>query len=170
MLFAFGAHGEIHHHDAVLLDDADQHDDADDRDHAEVVAEQHQHQQGADRRRWKCRKNGQRVNEAFVEHAEDQVDDQQCGGDQIRRRCQRSLEGLRRALERAGQRRRNTEFDLGLLHRGHRIAERHAGRQIEAHRHRWELALMVDDEISRLRHVDAHEVRQTAPAVPWWAR
>ena len=33
---------EVDHHDAVLLDDADQQDDADQRDQAEVEAEQHQ--------------------------------------------------------------------------------------------------------------------------------
>jgi hypothetical protein len=98
------------------------------------------------------------VNEALVEHAEDQVDDHQRGGDQIGRRRQRRLEGLRRALERPGQRRGNAEFGLGLLDRRHRVAERRPSRQVEAHRHRRELALMIDDEISRLRHVGAHEV------------
>ena len=57
------------------------------------------------------------------------------------------------------QRRGNTEFGLDLLNRRHRIAERRTSRQIEAHRHRWELALMVDREIRRLRHVHAHEGR-----------
>ena len=66
------------------------------------------------------------MDEALVEHAEDQVDDQQRGGDQIGRRRQRSLEGLRRALERPGQRRGNAELGLGLLNRCHRIAERRA--------------------------------------------
>ena len=129
------------------------------RDDAEVVAEQHQHQEGADPGRGECRDDGQGVNEAFVEHAEDEVDDQQRGRDQIGRRRQRRLEGLRRALERPGQCRRNAEIGLDLLNRRHRIAERRPSRQIEAHRHRWELALMVDGEICRLRHVDAHEGR-----------
>jgi hypothetical protein len=41
-LVALGLEREVDHHDAVLLDDADQQDDADQRDQAEVEAEQHQ--------------------------------------------------------------------------------------------------------------------------------
>jgi len=37
MLVALGRDGEVDHHDAVLLDDADQQNDADQRDQAEVV-------------------------------------------------------------------------------------------------------------------------------------
>ena len=39
--------GEVDHHDAVLLHDADQKDDADDGNHVEVLVEEHQREQGA---------------------------------------------------------------------------------------------------------------------------
>jgi hypothetical protein len=48
MLVALGRDREVDHHDAVLLDDADQQHDADQRDQAEVEPEQHQDRERAD--------------------------------------------------------------------------------------------------------------------------
>ncbi len=77
---ALGGDGEVDHHDAVLLDDADQQDDADQRDHRQVVMERHQDQQRADAGRRQGRQDGQRLDVALIQHAQDDVD-----GDQRRR-------------------------------------------------------------------------------------
>jgi hypothetical protein len=82
MLLALGLQREVDHHDAVLLDDADQQDDADQRDHRQVEVEDHQHQQRADAGRRQRREDGQRVDVALVEHAEDDVDHHQRRQDQ----------------------------------------------------------------------------------------
>jgi len=66
--------------------------------------------------------------------------------DQERRRGQRRLEGLRRALEAAVERDRRLELGLRLLDGRHRLAECRAGREVEGDRHRRELALVVDGE------------------------
>ena len=61
---------------------------------------------------------------ALVEHAEHDVDDEDRGGDQQRRRGQRGLEGLRGALEGALQRDRRMQVALNCLDRVDRLAER----------------------------------------------
>ena len=53
-LVAFGVQREVHHHDGVLLHDADQQDDADQRDQIQVLAAQHQGKQRAHARRRQC--------------------------------------------------------------------------------------------------------------------
>ena len=82
---------------------------------------------------------------ALVEHAEDEVDDDQRGQDQQRHGGERLLERLRVALE--GRRRawpacraRASRFWIALG----RLAERDARRQVEADRDRRELALVAD--------------------------
>ena len=91
-------------------------------------------------------KDGDRVDHAFVEHAEDEIDDEERRGDQERRARQRRLEGLGVALEARGQRKRLAELVLDLLDGADRLPDRDARREIERDRHRRELALMVDDE------------------------
>src|SRR5208337_1146965 len=110
-LVALGGDGEVDHHDAVLLDDADQEDRADQRDEAELVAEQHQRRERAEARRRQGRENRQRVDEALVEHAQDQIDADERREDQERHAGQRILERLGVALER----RRQTARQLQLL-------------------------------------------------------
>ena len=78
-------HGKIDQHDAVLLDDADEQYDADEGDHGQVVVHRHQQQQRAEAGRRQGRDDGDRVDHALVEHAEDEVDDEQRGGDEDRR-------------------------------------------------------------------------------------
>ena len=142
-----GLQREVDHHDRVLLDDADQQDDADHRDHAQIVMQQHQRQQRADAGRGQRRQDRDRVDVALVEHAEHDVDDEDRGGDEQRGRGQRGLEGLRRALERAVQRRRHAQaFALMAWILLDRLPERDAGRQIERQRHRRELPLVADQQ------------------------
>ena len=144
--------GEIDQHDAVLLDDADQQDDADDRDHAEIEVSRHQQQQCSQPRRRQRRDDGDGVDQALIQYAEDEIDHEQRGGDQDRRGRQRIPEGLRVALETRLQRQRLAELLLDMLDGRCRIADRRAGQQVERDRHRRELALVVDHERGDLDH------------------
>ena len=81
-LVAFGLEREVDHHDRVLLDDADQEDDADDRDDVEIMAGDDQRQQRAHARRRQGRENGDRVDEALIEHAQHDIDRDDGGQDQ----------------------------------------------------------------------------------------
>ena len=87
---ALGGDGEVDHHDAVLLHDADEQDRADEGDEAEFVAEQHERGERAKARRRQRRQDGQRVNETLVEHAEDQIDADQRREDQAAARLSAS--------------------------------------------------------------------------------
>ena len=99
VFLAFGGDRKVDHHDAVLLDDADQEDDADQGDQAEIKSKRHQDRERADARRRQRREDGQRMDVAFVENAQDQIHHNQRRQDQKRNRAERLLEGLRRALE-----------------------------------------------------------------------
>ena len=91
------------------------------------------------------------MDQALIEHAEDQVDDEERRGDQDRRARQRRGEGLRVALKARLQRQRLAELLFDLLDGGDRLTDRRARLEIERDRHRGKLALMVDHE---RRHLD----------------
>ena len=145
-LLVFDLLGKIDQHDAVLLDDADEQDDADDRDHAQIVVNRHQQQQRAEAGRRQGRDDGDRVDQALVEHAEDEVDDEQRCGYEDRRARQRRSECLGVALKARLERERLAQLFFNLLDGAYRLTDRGARREIERDRHRRELALMVDDE------------------------
>ena len=84
------------------------------------------------------------MDEALVEHPENDVDDDQRRQDEQRNGSERLLEGLRRALERTLDRGRQVEVRLSLADGGSRLAESGTRRQIEADRHGRELALVAD--------------------------
>jgi hypothetical protein len=115
---------EVNEHDAVLFDDADQQNDADQRDQAEIKAERHQCREGAEPCRRQGREDRQRMDVALIEHAQDDVDDDDRGGDEKRLAGQRGLEGLRVALEIADQGGRRADLRLGVLDRCCRLTER----------------------------------------------
>ncbi len=73
-LVALGFQREVDHHDRVLLHDAHQQHDADQRHHREILLVVHQRQQGADAGGRQRGQDRERVDEAFVEHAEHDVD------------------------------------------------------------------------------------------------
>ena len=152
MLVALGDDGEVDHHDAVLLDDADQQNDSDQGNQAEIESERHQDRERADAGRRQRRENGQRVDVALIEDAEDQIDHDQCGEDQQRHGAERLLERLRGALEARAQRRRRAHRGHRGLHRAGRLSERDALTEVEADRHRGKLALVGDGERPH-RHV-----------------
>ncbi len=159
-LLALRFQGEVDHHDAVLLDDADEQDDADQRDHAQVVTARHEDEQRADAGRGQGRQNRQRVDVAFVEQPQHDVDRDQRRRDQVRLRRQRIAEGLGRALEVTRQRLRQAHLRLRLVDRVDRIAQRRARRQVERDRDRRELPLVADRQVGALAGVDLDESRE----------
>ena len=111
------------------------------------VCEQHQCEQRADASRGKRGKNRQRMNVAFVQHSQHDIDSDQ------RRQNQQRLVGERRLKRPApcpgswGDTEAGRPISLStLLNRVHGIAERSAWRQIEGERHDGKLPLMVDRE------------------------
>ena len=67
---------EIDDHDAVLFDDAHQHEHADKRVERSLLAEQIKRQQTAHQRRRQSREHGQRMQIAFIENRQDHVHDE----------------------------------------------------------------------------------------------
>ncbi len=84
-LLALRLQGEVDHHDAVLLDDADEQDDADEGDEAEIRAADQQGQQGPHPGRRQGGEDGDRVDVALVENPQHDVDRQQRRQDQTAR-------------------------------------------------------------------------------------
>src|SRR5471032_2442582 len=101
-MVTLGIEREIYQHDAVLLDDADQQDDADQRDHAQVEMKGHEQQHCADAGGGQGREDGDRMDHALIEYSEDEIYDDQGGGDQNRRARERRLERLSVALKTRG--------------------------------------------------------------------
>jgi len=118
--------GKIDQHDAVFLDDADEQDDADNRDHGQIVVNRHQQQQRAEAGRRQGRDDGDRVDHALVEHAEDEVDHEQRCGYQDRRARQGRLEGLGVTLKARLKRERLAQLLFNLPDRTDRLTDRRA--------------------------------------------
>src|SRR5215471_73341 len=145
-LLALGMKGEVDHHDPVLLDDADQQEDADDGDHAQIEAKRHQQQDRPDSRGWQGRQNGDRVDGAFVENAQDEINDNQSRGDQERRARQGLQISLAVSLKAGLQRQRLAQLLLDLLNGSDGFPERGSREQVVRDRNRWKLALMIDHQ------------------------
>src|ERR1700679_1232343 len=75
MFDVFGVEREIDNHDRVLLDDSNQQDHAEERIEVEILSKQQQGKQRSDSRRWQTGKNGQRMNEALVKNAKNEIND-----------------------------------------------------------------------------------------------
>ncbi len=87
---------EIHQHDRVLLDDAHQQHDADDPHDRQFGAGHQQRQQRAQAGGGQGGDDGQRLQQAFVQHAQHDVDREERGPDQQRLRRQDCLQELAR--------------------------------------------------------------------------
>ncbi len=83
---------------------------------------------------------------ALVQHAEDDVDDDERCRDQIRLAGQRRLEGLGVALEASTERRRHVELGLRVFDRLHGLTQGDVRRQIEAQGYGGELPLVIDGQ------------------------
>ena len=134
--------GEVQHHDGVLLHDAKQHDHAHKAIEVQVHAEQPERAQRAEARRGQAGKNGQGMDETFVQNAQHQIDDHNGQHQQPAHARERALKSLGRALgfggHRVGQQRLR-----GGLHGGDALPQRHAGAQVVRNGHRGELTVVV---------------------------
>src|ERR1700722_9151996 len=97
------------------------------------------------------------MDEALIEYAEDDVDDDQSRADQGRLAAQRGLERLRVALEGRGDGRRNADVARSVVDGIDRLPERHAPDQVEGDGHRRELALMRDQKRTDFVAVDINQ-------------
>jgi hypothetical protein len=92
------------------------------------------------------------MNQALVQHAEDQVDDEKRAEDENRRARQRVPECLSIALKAGLKRERLAELLFNLLDGAYCLTDRGARQQIERDGHGRELALMVDHQRRNLHH------------------
>src|SRR5437588_5437464 len=86
------------------------------------------------------------MNQALVQHAKNEVDDEERGGNQDRCARQRVAKCLGIALKAGLKREWLAEILLDLLDGAHRLADRRARQEVERDRYRRELALMIDHE------------------------
>ena len=146
-VLALGFEGEVDDHDRVLLDDADQQHDADDADHVEILAGDHQREQRADAGRGQRRKDRHRMDVAFVQHAQHDIDGDKRRDQQEHLARKRILESLRRTLEAMlvidGGR---CTDEIALVDLVDRRAERGVLGQVERYGDRGELRQMADHE------------------------
>ena len=124
---ALPVEGEVDHHDGVFLDDADQHDDANKGVEAQIDLEHVKRDQRAERRRRQAGEDGQRVDEALVEDAENDVNDEDGNHQQHAEALQRGFKGLCCALQAGVERGRQAYFVFNGLDRIDRAAERETG-------------------------------------------
>src|SRR5271168_2903052 len=145
-VFALSLEREVNHHDAVFLHDSNEQDDAYERDHAQFLMADHQRQAGADAGGGQGGKNGDGMNVALVEDAQNDVDGDQGGENQQRLVGQGGLKGSRGSLE--GSLNGEGELDL-LLHLLNGLggfAQGGVGGQIEGKGDDGKLPLVVDGE------------------------
>jgi len=83
---SFGGKREVDHHDGVLLDDTDEKNDADHGDDGKLSPEKHERDQRAYASGRQRRDDRQRMNQALVENAENDVDGEQRSQDENRLR------------------------------------------------------------------------------------
>ena len=159
-LGALGRQGEVDHHDGVFLDDPHQHDHPHKGVDVQIHAEEHQGQQGPDPGGGQPREDGQGVDEAFVEDAQDQIDDQDGHDQQEPQALHGRLEGLGCPLKVGGNAGRQ-HLPGHVIHRGHRVAQGHARLEVEGDGHRRQLARVVDGQGSQVPGREATTSRGT---------
>ena len=108
--------GEVDHHDGILLDNADQHDQADEAIQIQIHLEQHQREQCAEAGAGQSGQYGDRVQIAFVEDAQDQINHEDRHHQQQTHAGEGGLKGLRRTLEVADECGRNAQLRKQLFH------------------------------------------------------
>ena len=170
MVLALRLDREVDHHDCVLLHDADQHDDAHEGIHVQFDPESHQRHQRTQAGGGQARQDRERMDEAFVEDAEHEVDHEHREQQQDAHTLQGALEGLRRAAEGGVDR-------GGNLHRRHclvdlldGLGQGHAGAHVEGERDRRQLPEVGDreraDVVGELRQrVERHQRAGVRPHV-----
>ena len=134
-MLALGHQGKIDHHDGILFHQPDQQHDADDGNDVEVILEDQQRQHGPDAGRGQGGDDGQRMHQALIKDAKNNVHSQQSGGYQDGLGGQRRLVGLQGAGEKSLNGGGQTHLLLHLVDLERGIAERKSGSQIERHSH-----------------------------------
>ena len=150
---AFGLQREIDHHDGILFDNANQQDDADEGHDAEVCSGQEEGEDRADTRRWERGENGQRVNQALVQDAENDIDGDKRSEDEIRLIPQRILKCLRGSLEGRVDGRGHAQVALRFFEGGNRVTQSYIWSEVEGKRDGRILALMIDRQRGALLFV-----------------
>src|SRR5512143_1188110 len=102
----FGFEGEIDHHDRILFDYPDEHDDAHESVDVQLLTEDQERQERTHPRGRKTGEYGKGMDEAFVENAENDIDNENGHDEQEKQSLRRRLEGLRRTLKTRRYRRR----------------------------------------------------------------
>ncbi len=143
-MFAFRGEGEIDHENGVFFHNADQQEHTDERNDGKLGVRELQGQQRAQPGRGQGGQNGERVEGAFIQHAQHDVDGEDGGHDEQRLVFQRVREQLRRALEAAVNLGRQADGGGGVVDLGLDAAERYALVEVERKGGRDEQALMVD--------------------------
>ena len=82
MLIALGFQREVNHHDGVLLHNADQQDDSNKTNDVQIISCDQQRENGTHACRRQRRQNRDRMDIAFVQHAQNDVNGNYCGEDQ----------------------------------------------------------------------------------------
>ena len=141
---------EVDHHDGVLLHDPNQHDDAHERVDVELVVEYQERGQSAQAGRGQAGKNGEGVDETFVQNSQHHVDHQNGHDQQHSHAAQRGLVGGGGSLK--------TGADGGWQGIARQfpdavdgVAERNPGQQVERDGDRRQLAQMRDGERTDFR-------------------
>ena len=164
---SLGFDGEVDHHDGVLLDDAEQHDDADEGVEVELLAEEHQRQQRAEDGGRQSRENRDRMNEALVQNAEHDVDDENRDDQQDRQVLERLLELLHGSLEAGGDRRGHARVSRMARPRAAAASpSEKPGCRLKRDRRRGKLAEVVDAQRSHGPAMLDHRVERHQRSVP----
>src|ERR1700733_9027188 len=141
-MFALCHKGEINHHDGILLNDTYEQHNADDGDDIEVGFEEHERDDGADTGRWQRGDNRERVHQALIENAENDVDSQQCSDDEIGLSAERLLIGQEGSCKEAVNSLWGTEPVLHLLNKVGGLTQGHIRSEVEGNGSRGEDAGM----------------------------
>jgi len=118
---------------AFFFYDSDQQHNANDGDDVQILFKEHQSEHGAYTRRGQSGDDGQRVDQAFIQNAENDVHRQQRRHDQNWLRAQGLLVCQQRSCEKALQRGGRAELLLHLVNARRSAAQRHVRRKVKGH-------------------------------------
>src|SRR5258708_11576341 len=130
-LFPFHLNRKINHENGVFLNDADQEDDADERDDVQIGLDELDREERADASGRNRGEDGDGMNEALVEDAENDVNGGESSKNQHRLMGERILKSLRGALKGGVNGIGHAEFAASLFDVLDRGTERSAGSKIE---------------------------------------
>ena len=123
--------GKVDHHDRIFFHNANQQNDANDRNHVQVDVEQHQRQHRSYAGRRQGGNNSERMHQAFIKYAQDNVDRQDRRDDKHRLTGKRGLVCRRRSGKKPAHGLRHIHLLLHLAHLARRVAQRYSGRKIK---------------------------------------